>query len=651
MFAAAQAARSRRLATLALLVGVTAVVSGSAAAQPNATPGPAVVPRNDVAAIWNNFGFDARPFATYDAIARYLREEGYRVTRFQSPWGPNAGPGSATLANFVWMAAHASVIVIDTHGFDPTVASRDCPHAKGLFRSYGKTHPLPDEPIVCPKPPAGTPEPPDEPSVLAPSGPAMLVERETGIATLAEAYTRYLKQGFEPQWLEPIVGSPSEGRLYGLMLTQAGISHFFHGRNIGLIVANACKSMSFAPQFDALSYFGYRSTACTPETPTDDATLFNRLFGEHGVPLRSTVAAFGAGGFLPDRFDNASREPVVLSPAVESVSPRQGTRVAAGTTTRAEVRFDARMDTSHGDAVVEASGCGATVVDPSWSGDGSTLSFGLRVPKHPQGGELTARVLHAAAIADGGDGENAQLDGNAQPRGDSGLVPNRDDYVWTLSCGTTPTSAYQITVTDTGTYSQHDVLLGKPAGSSEVHWNAKVVLTFPEGKGKQTLRTSATFSANGSYQAQGPDPSENFSCQISGTPAAQNAWVLQLVRPLETSGVNGSQGWPQSDQIDVVTGEPAPAPLTSGTGGGDVHLSGGPKCTLHNDGTFLQTLGASDDHDADWLAAAVPFTVTGTQVHAAGGHISKHYAVHDAIRNTNEVNTITLDRTITVSES
>lgn len=108
-------------------------------------------------------------------------------------------------------------------------------------------------------------------------------------------------------------------------------------------------------------------------------------------------------------------------------------------------------------------------------------------------------------------------------------------------------------------------------------------------------------------------------------------------------------GYPLDDQLDIVTGQPDPAPLSAGTGGGDVHLSGDPRCALDDTYSFLESLGPTSDSSADWVAAKTGFSTSGKDLAAHGGRRSKDYEVDDTLSNTNETNTITLARTVTVS--
>ncbi len=69
-------------------------------------------------------------------------------------------------------------------------------------------------------------------------------------------------------------------------------------------------------------------------------------------------------------------EPVVLSPAVDSVFPTAGTRLDPGSTVDAHVIFDAAMSTKSTDDVITAEGCGVSgVSDLRWNGDGTPTAW------------------------------------------------------------------------------------------------------------------------------------------------------------------------------------------------------------------------------------------------------------------------------------
>ena len=127
---------------------------------------------------------------------------------------------------------------------------------------------------------------------------------------------------------------------------------------------------------------------------------------------------------------------MVLSPAVESVTPDDGSKVTSGDSTPVTVKFDAQMDTSDPDSVVSASGCGAKVKDGSFSDDDSTLSFTLDTNKQETDQTITLTAASTSALASGQSppGDNDRLDGNQDPSPQNGEAPNDTDYVWHLTC-------------------------------------------------------------------------------------------------------------------------------------------------------------------------------------------------------------------------
>jgi hypothetical protein len=369
--------------------------------------GQAVVAHNDKAAIFDTLGSSIRGNSQLIADIRgVLKHEHYDVTEYS--------PVDATVPNFVRMASD-SVIVFSTHGLDPSIASREreCQFAKSLFTSYEHQHPSSARPpVLC-------------------ANPAIVLAQTIGPTIEAyQDYSTYLLDGYSDRWIQPIDASGGTG----IALTALGVRHFFSGRHIDLVFGSACYSLGLASEFDARSYFGYFSTTYDCETLNDGEVLFDRLAGHSGVDARNTVQAYGLGGFSATNFHLASgADPVVLSPAVKSVSPGHGTVVKNGALTRASVTFDAKMVTSHPSGIVRATGCRASIRNASW--DGSTeLDFDIRVPKRPPAGKLRLTIDPQKARGAPGDSPNDQLDGNQHPSPQSGTEPNDTAYVWTLAC-------------------------------------------------------------------------------------------------------------------------------------------------------------------------------------------------------------------------
>src|SRR5581483_9909686 len=131
--------------------------------------------------------------------------------------------------------------------------------------------------------------------------------------------------------------------------------------------------------FDAVNLFGYSLPSYPDQTQRDSSNLFNSLTGHDGVQFRPTTAAFEHAAHSAD-FQLSGEQPVVLSPAVDTVSPPEGARVAGSTSTRGEVAFDAKMDTANPSSVLSVTGCAATIEQPKWDTEGSRLTFMLRLP-------------------------------------------------------------------------------------------------------------------------------------------------------------------------------------------------------------------------------------------------------------------------------
>jgi hypothetical protein len=417
----------------------------------------AVVPCPGSAAIFNWFqGEDDPRGVDADLVAElhgYLRSEHYDVTEY----GGNGRP-HATLADFAKLA-DAKVVIYDTHGYDPATGHRDCTLAKGLFRRDLRGA-LANYRTVC----------------RATSG--LIVETAPTLQSVDDALRGYLRSGYTTSEIQPLVGAstatrfeaPSGKGLYransidqcaggqsagkglyrlggvprgdmcGILLTAAGIRKLFSGKHVALVDGVACHSMTFAGDFDAMSYFGYRSTTCVTEALSDTVTLMQRMLGYDGVDRRPTINAFDLGGFMPDGFEMArDARPIVLSPAVESVAPQAGSSsVIPGTTVPGAVQFDAAMYTTKTKGVVTAEGCGgASVTNERWAEpDPTLLKFDLNVPSgSSSAGMITLTIHNFQAVADPGGYQNDRLDGNTAPNGKSGVAPNGDNYVWQVPCG------------------------------------------------------------------------------------------------------------------------------------------------------------------------------------------------------------------------
>lgn len=357
----------------------------AAASAASAAPAP-VTPRNNTAAIFTTFGptqnpRTGRPNAYgqgLKTLERYLSSEHYHVVVYEGK--------QATLPNFVKLA-RAGIAVFFTHGGD-----------------HGN----------------------------------LLVQREPTPGALLHAYSKYLAAGYSPADIEGHSFREGVGKakrdVHGLWLTPHGIRHFFSASHVPLVAGLACDSLQDAKYFQARSYFGYTTCVQVISALSDSINVLGRMTGIAGVDKRTSSAAF-ADIKATDGFAIASPDrPVVLSPAVVSVSPQAGDQVTAGKPTPASVTFDAQMARSLSGGVVTAQGCGATVTHATWGGGGTKLSFDLNVPRNPSGSTITLTVHHDKAVADPGRYPNDWLDGNQSPSPHSGEAPNGTDYQWDVSC-------------------------------------------------------------------------------------------------------------------------------------------------------------------------------------------------------------------------
>ena len=421
-----------------------------------------IAPPNNRAYIFDTFG--NRPdylqsYSSLNDVSSLLNDEGYRVISYRG--------GAATLANFAKMKG-AGVIVLSTHGYDPAVAYRahsTCQFGKGLFR------PLTPAQVDRYDPSAGSyADEFDSCHGKKPREPLLLVETASSTAGAIREYVSAREAGWTQQEIYPIDLPQTES--YGLALLEPGLERIFGSDPPTFVFASACYSDTLASSFGADSYFGYHSTTYDCEDGPEAKLLFDRLAGRDGPLLRDTANAWNAGGFGDDNFAAHIRQPVVLSPAVSSVSPDVATAPAvtiplgAGSSTPVTLKFDASMSDENPDSVLSVSGCdGATISGASWQDD-ETLNATLDIPKDATDGELTMTIDHAAAIGKGTDDRNGELDGNQKPSPSSGVEPNQTDYTWTLPC---EQKLYNVHLDYAGTFSdQYSITKnGTTATSSE----------------------------------------------------------------------------------------------------------------------------------------------------------------------------------------
>lgn len=589
----------------------------------SSTPsGPAAItPHNNKAVIYNKFGRGKNDGIVLDEIKTHLIQENYQVTEYSDPTEGRVDNGTATFDNFITLA-DASVIIINTHGYSPVSPNTvdvNC-GTKALYRYPGELtnasgSPAPSEtaqpsgssapggsappsdssapsgstapsestapsgsavpsataaPEVC-----GPPEKYDQAQILVewyPAGPA-------GAAARDKRYSDLVRSGVNPDWLSArgwqgpttspnysIDGAPVvEENL--LLMTAAGIQHYFSGKNITLVDGIFCHSIVFAKAFDAVNFFGYSNPSYPDQTQFDSSNLWDNLAGHGGVPQRPTLSAYAQALHSAD-FQLKGNRDVVLSPAVESVSPKDATRVALNTSTKGEVNFDANMDTSNPKSIISVSGCGATIEQPKWDSDGSKLTFMLKIPATPSGGDATLTVNNTAARASPLGFAN-ELDGNSDPRGDSGAEPNRDDYTWHVSCRT----GSSITVRYAGTF--------KSTYSAPQH-TFDVNFTWDESRADQyTYQDFAfiltpgtpTLTASGSAVATNSDPTQVNQPVDSCSYAADPSGNVGVGVTSEGDSVKGG-----SRPLSINVG--GSMPVSTGDNGGPHLLTHSGVCTL-----------------------------------------------------------------------
>jgi hypothetical protein len=373
-----------------------------------------------------------------------------------------------------------------------------------------------------------------------------------------ETCQKYVEQGISKRWLVcdarsdtllPDSTDPS-GRLYrpSIALTLTGIRALFEGSKIDFVDAIACHSLAFTPGFNARVTFGYRNIACAHQSIVDAETLFNRLFGDDGPTTRTSSAAFDAKGFGPD-FDMEGRDvPVVFSPAVTSVSPRDGSALTPGTSSHITVTFDTTMRQSTG--LVDAQGCGVKMRHGHWTDD-HTYAFDLDVPKKANGTAfLTVKAVDGVA---GPPGASVELDGNRDPDGTIGQVPNGDSYTWKLTC------ASSLDITLTGVVDGHQ-LAGKVGGAG-----ARV--TCNAAGGDQVITVHWTGVLPNGTQLAGEFDLKPGAWTLGPGGSAQGTIGLDLLQPSDPHAAGASGG-----QFGTGSGT-----ITTGATGGSVNaeLDGG----------------------------------------------------------------------------
>jgi hypothetical protein len=413
----------------------------------------ATTPRNNKVVIWNKWGRSKPDTTLINELMVHFHNEHYEVTYYNDPTEGGADNGTATLDTFAKAASEASIVIFDSHGFDPAVANVEvigCGE-KAIYRVPGDLPPSSATPLPssAPQPSSCTIQPfvhEDVPNLVVEWYP----DTPQGIAQRDNRYSYLLTHGWDESELTASGWrAPNSGKAFStdgqdaslravLMLTAKGVAHVFAGKKLSIIGGITCHSLVFSPFTNADNYFGYKLPVYPAQSQSDFERLFNLLTGHGGVPKRDTQTAYDSGGYSSD-FQLSGTQKIVLSPAVQSVTPPDGTLLRSGRATPGEVDFDAKMGASHADGIVKVSGCGATIDSAKWDTTDSKLTFQLRIPSNPPPGNATLTIGNTDARASP-DGFANELDGNQDPAGaSSGLEPNRDNYMWTVSCSSEPT--------------------------------------------------------------------------------------------------------------------------------------------------------------------------------------------------------------------
>ncbi len=504
----------------------TSPQGGGSSSGSNSGASGAKVPHNNVVNIYNLFGLDPSDRTLLDDLTAKLKTEGYEVTQFKDVTEGAGSQGGATFENFKSMAKNASVIIFNGHGFDQSGNFQTCTTGKAISRCGTFIDPAASIP---PTTSSNTAAPTSTTAKPAESAlpPGLQLEWYPTWAAEQRAYKQYIAQGIDASWLvDPYGGgnvawaptqvswrpgdgsrpkadgTPSNagiGARPWIGISAAGIAHYFSGSQIELVDVLACQSIGLASSFGSTTYFGHASTGCANFEAVDEPKLFDRLLGKSGVPARATTAAFALNGFQDRYFQISSNSnPVVLSPAVESITPPDGSQLLPNTNTPATVQFDAEMDASNADGVVTLEGCGATIKNPKWNGE-TKLGFDIAIPKNPTGSTITVTVHQSRAKASPADSPNHSLDGNADPQGASGEAPNRDDYTYQLSCAP-PTGAYKIIFdgTATGHYDVPNFGQAFRSQDAKATWHLEYI--YGDGHNDYPDPATAKVKASGKFQ-------------------------------------------------------------------------------------------------------------------------------------------------------
>jgi hypothetical protein len=436
--------------------------------------GPPTAPKNNKVGIFSKLTFadpslnlNKAQVAEDAKLKSLLQQDGYDVTLYNSTTEP-----PADLATFEKLHDDG-IVIINTHGTAPS------------------------------------------PKGVTPAEPAATIVDSYSISDQAETELLH-KLGYQDGWFKL-----SHRDLY---LTAPGIEHAMNLGTSGpptLVVNSSCWSMSLASAYGARDYFGYLLPASDFSYNTDRATastdqqeLFEYLLGEHGMADRLPPAAYAAGTWSTDPsyptwknfyyWHQPGAPTTVLSPAVQVVSPPDGSPITPGQTTIA-IAFDAAMNETDPRSDLDASGsCNPTIASATWR-NSTTLNAVIQVPyTAPLDCSVQMKIKTPQTVA-GGDGWPAVLDGNGDPSGSNGQVPNDDPYTWTYTSGspattTTTTNSRTVTVEYSGTYKEtaYNWSEGSTEGDPIVwnySWDATSTYNTTTGTATEWHYTTLTGSA------------------------------------------------------------------------------------------------------------------------------------------------------------
>lgn len=386
-----------RIILLALVLLTTALVIATGV---SAGPGHHVdseTPGSNEAVIFSPFGpLSMDDKASMDFVKAKAQDHNYMVTEFLDPTeAGDDNPGGATALNFLSLNGSGLVYVV----------------------SHGDT----DDPTT--------------PAVVEPN--LLLVE------TYATAIARNTKlAGYTGPPLPPPFGAGdlvacdqfqdhAQRQIFGICITEQGITNHFTDNNSIVHIA-ACFSFNLREEFNAREYFGYAAVSTCPQIRSDTEALWGRMHGatDNGT-RRAASRAFAGGGFTPifrylHRADVALQ--TVLSPAISEHSP---TKLPVSIQVAGSVRFDTVMKQvlPQNAITIVNDTCNATIKNPQWA-DNFTLTFQIQATQH---GQLTLKVPAAAAVSAPLIAEK-QLDGNQNPANTDHVGPNKDDFLWEVTC-------------------------------------------------------------------------------------------------------------------------------------------------------------------------------------------------------------------------